>query len=161
MYILDNKRNLGSFIIPVDSDNKIKVFREFEVQPQNLLYPQFGVYNNGDIVIGNVNNPNNVNITGGIDFTFERITTLDTDYILTENNYALEIVSDTYNFITLPLATGIGGRTYRISRGSDNDSLVLRCQPGDNIDSRSIIELKRKFAHLTVMSNNINSWYFV
>jgi len=161
MYILDNKTNLGSFVIPIGVNNVVKVFREFEVQPQNLLNTQFAIYNNGDVILGNPNNPNNINITGGIDFTFERITTLDTDYILTGNNYALEIVSDTYNFITLPLASGIGGRTYRLSRGSDNNGLVLRCQPGDNIDSRSVIELKRKFAHLTVMSNGLDAWYFV
>jgi hypothetical protein len=130
-WILDNKNTIGSYIIPTGNTNKITVFGE------SLI------------------------INSGIDFNFKQIIDTETNYLLTDSDYAIEIISDTYNTITLPSALNIGGRTYIISRGSTNNNLILQAQIGETIDSRNIIQLKRINDHIKVMSNNISEWYVI
>lgn len=160
-YILDDKTNLGYIVIPNGPNNKITVFSEFEVKPQTATEPYLGVYNDGTINIGGPNSSNNLIIEAGIDFDFKQIYGTDTNYNLTENDYAIEIMSDTYDTITLPTALNSGGRTYIISRGNNNNNLVLKAQTGENIDTRNEIPLKRKNDHIKVMSNGIDSYYRV
>ncbi len=160
-YILDDKTNLGYIVIPNGPNNKITVFSEFEVQPQTATEPYLGVYNDGTINIGGPNSSNNLIIEAGVDFDFKQIYGTDTNYDLTENDYAIEIMSDSYNTITLPTALNSGGRTYMISRNSDNNNLVIKAQSGENIDSRTEIQLKRKNVHIKLYSNNIDSWYVI
>jgi hypothetical protein len=160
-YILDDKRNLGYIVIPNGPNDKITVFSEFEVKPQSATEPYFGIYNDGTINIGGPNSSNNLIIEAGVDFDFKQIFGLATNYNLTENDYAIEIMSDSYNTITLPTALNSGGRTYVLSRGSNNNNLVVKAQTGENIDSRQEIHLKRKNDHIKIYSNNIDSWYRV
>jgi len=98
--------------------------------------------------------------TGGVAYNFKQIGGLITNYDLTLDDYAVEIVSNTINSVTLPAAVNNGGRYYVISRGNTtNDSLILRPRVGDNIDMRQFIQFKRVANHINVMSNNVNSWY--
>lgn len=159
-YILDKKNNLGSIVIPTGTQNIMTVYSQFVVNPQANNTTIFGVYTNGDIHIGNPSVKNNIFLDGGIDFHFVQITdTTLVDYALTNNDYAIEIIADNINTITLPTALNNGGRTYIISRGSDNNALLLQSQPNENIDTRTQLQLTRKHVHLKVMSNGQDSWY--
>lgn len=158
--IIDDKRNLGSLVIPVGNNNNITVYSEFSVIPTGYTITQFEVLNNGNITLGNNTTNNNLIINAGIDMDFKCIIDGGTNYILSENDYAVEIVSDTYTSVTLPSANLIGGRTYIISRGS-NTVISLTAQVGENIDSRTSILLKRKHDHIKVMANNEDSWYVI
>lgn len=162
-YLLDQKKNLGSFVIPVGSNNDITVFKDFIVQPNPSNDPYFLVLSNGTIQLGDTdeNTQNNVIISSGITTNFSQITDTGTIYTLTNNDYSIEIISATYNTVILPSASGIGGRTYVISRGSTNDNLVVQAQVGDLIDGRNIIQLKRINDHISVQSNGINDWYIM
>lgn len=160
-YILDDKNNLGYIVIPNGPNDKITVFSEFEVKPQTATEPYLGVYENGDINIGGPNSSNNLIIEAGIDFDFKQIFGTDSNYDLTENDYAIEIMSDSYNTVTLPSALNSGGRTFIISRGSNNNNLVIKAQPGETIDSRQELPLKRKNVHTKLISNDQNLWYVI
>lgn len=161
-YLIDRKATIGSYVIPVTGTNQVNVFSEFAVSPINADI-QFGVFTNGDIQLGYTapGSNNNIIINSGIDFNFSQVTGTDTTYLLTQNDYAIEIISDTYNTVLLPSALGIGGRTYIISRGSNNPNLVVRTQNGENIDTRQEIQLRRKNDHIKVMANNIDSYYVI
>lgn len=98
--------------------------------------------------------------TGGVSYNFKQIGGVITNYNLSLDDYAIEIVSNSINFVTLPPALNNGGRYYVISRGATtNNNLRLKTQPGDNIDMYEFIQLKRVADHINVMSNNVNSWY--
>lgn len=167
-YMLDNeKEDITSFLNTTGSgggggggETKLKIYGDFEVEPSPEAGIQFAVYGNS-VHIGNNNATTNLIIEGGVDFDFKQINDDGVDYQLADNDYAVEIISDTYETITLPSALDTGGRTYVISRGSNNSELVLQAQPGENIDDKPIIQLKRKNVHIKVMSNNIDSWYVV
>lgn len=70
-------------------------------------------------------------------------------------------MSDSYNTVTLPSALNSGGRTFIISRGSNNNNLVIKAQPGETIDSRQELPLKRKNVHTKLISNDQNLWYVI
>jgi len=98
--------------------------------------------------------------TGGVSYNFKQIGGVITNYNLTSDDYAVEIISNTINSVTLPSAANNGGRYYVISRGvTTNNSLILKPQVGDNIDTYQFIQLKRVADHINVMSNDVNSWY--
>lgn len=162
-YILDDeKNNLGSTIVPIGTDNVVTVLKQFAVDPMANGVGYFNVTNTGDIHIGNPIVKNNLFLNTGVDFNFMQITdTTLTNYTLTQNDYAIEIITDTINTITLPTARNTGGRTYIISRGSNNNNLILQTQLNENIDTRMQISLTRKYVHLKVMSNGQDSWYVV
>jgi hypothetical protein len=162
-FILDPaKANIGSLVIPVGSDPTVTVFADFEVSPLIGESAAFGIYDNGEILVGNNTMGNNILLNGGIDFNFKQITdTSLSNYNLTFNDYAVEIITDTIDTITLPLAMGIGGRTYIVSRGSNNNALAVVSQAGDNIDTRQFIKLNRIYTHMKLMSNGQDSWYVV
>jgi hypothetical protein len=163
-YILDNKTNLGSIVIPVGVVPVITVYSGFSINQMQNSTSYFNVSTNGTINIGSADSTvyNNVIVTSGIDYHFSQITDITlTDYLLTKNDYAIEIIADSINTVTLPTAVGNGGRTYVVSRGSDNNNLTLQCQAGENIDTRSQILLSRKHVHLKLMSNGQDSWYII
>lgn len=160
-YILDNKTNLGSIVIPTGSSATVTVYNQFVVNPLGDGTTHFGVYDTGNINIGNRNAKNNLLLDAGVDFHFVQITDTLVNYDLTNNDYAVEIISDSINTVTLPTALNNGGRTYIISRGSNNNDLILQCQTNENIDSRPLLQLTRKHVHLKVMSNGQDSWYIV
>ena len=99
--------------------------------------------------------------SGNPSFNFKRITDLGTNYILGEMDYAIEIVSDTYNTVTLPTALNKGGRVYLISRGSNNDNLQLVAQVGETIDDTNSYKYLRKYTRMSVMSNSVDKWYII
>lgn len=161
-YILDQKTNLESYLVPVGPSNTVTAFKDFIIVDPVTQKPNFGVYNTGTILIGNQSNPANSNIiiNTGVDFKFRQIIdTTITNYLLTHDDYAVEIISDAINTVTLPSALGNGGRTYLISRGSTNNALVIASQYNETIDSRPQIQLRRIHDHVKVMSNNIDTWY--
>lgn len=160
-YLLDIKKNLGSFVIPTGTDNQVTVFKDLLVNPTGNNDSYFSVLNNGDVIIGDSSTLtyNNLIINAGLNLGFKQITDTNANYLMTDNDYSVEIISDTYNTVTLPLANGIGGRTYIISRGSNNNNLIVQAQPGDLIDGRNIIQLKRINDHIQIQSNGINDWY--
>lgn len=162
-YILDQKKNLGAFVIPVGASNKITTFGEFDVIPSGSTTSQFNVASDGTIQIGDSNNVtyNNLILNAGVNFQFRQITDAGTNYLMTNNDYAIEIISATYGSVTLPSASGIGGRTYIISNGSTNTALLVKSQIGDFIDKRTTINLKRINDHIRVQSNNIDEWYII
>lgn len=162
MYILDVKTNLASFIIPSGAGNTVTIFSEFSVIPEGSSTPQLTIGKTGDIVLGDPNSTsNNVIVNAGMSTSFRQLTDPDTEYLMTKNDYAIEVISDTYNVIRLPSALDIGGRTYVISRGSNNNNLSVRTQVNENIDTRTQILLKRKNDHIKVSSNGIDSWYVI
>jgi hypothetical protein len=157
MYILDHKQNLGSVVIPIGITGSVIVYSEFAVITPSSTVSQFSITDNGDINLGGAGS---ININTELKLDFKQINGTDTDYLLKGKDYAVEVVSDTYNSITLPSATSMGGVSYIISRGSTvNNNLVLRAQPGENIDSRPELLLESPGSHIRVISNNINTWY--
>jgi hypothetical protein len=162
-FLLDQKHNLGRYMIPNGPGFTVTCFEEFAVIPSGSTVNQFAVFADGTIQLGDGddNTYNNIIISGGITTNFKQITDTGTDYLLTNNDYAVEIISATYNSVTLPAAAGIGGRTYVISRGSTNNNLIVKSQIGDTIDGRTQIALKRINDHMQVQSNGINEWYMM
>jgi hypothetical protein len=149
MYILDNKENLAAFVIPTGSTNIVTINSELNVIPSSYTTSRLSVLNNGTTYVA-----------GGADYNFRRIGGVITNYDLTLDDYAVEIISNTINSVTLPAAANNGGRYYVVSRGATtNNNLILRVQAGDNIDTNQFIRLKRVSDHINVMSNDVNSWY--
>jgi hypothetical protein len=149
MYILDDKKNLDSFVIPVGTANKINIYSEFNVIPSNYTTPRLSILNDGTTYVA-----------GGADFNFRRVNAAVSNYDLTLNDYAIEIISNSINSVTLPYAVNNGGRYYVVSRGATtNNNLILKPQVGDNIDMQQFIQLRRVGDHINVMSNDVNSWY--
>lgn len=160
-FLLDDKNNLGRYVIPTGINNGVNVYSDFEVYPNGITNSHFSVYADGTIIIGDTTpgSYNNLVINAGISSSFRQLTDNATDYILTNNDYSVEVISNTYNSITLPPALNIGGRTYVISKGSSNPDFVVRASTGDMIDGRAQIGLKRTNDHIQVQSNGINEWY--
>lgn len=161
-YILDNKTNLASMVLPVGNGNVVTVYNSFTVNPLQNGTTYLNIDSTGLIQLGDPNSKNNVLLYASLDFRFLQIfdTTIQ-DYQLNTDDYAIEIVSDSINTITLPTSLDSGGRTYIVSRGSNNNALIIRAQPGENIDTRQSLQLSRKHVHLKVMSNGQDSWYIV
>lgn len=160
MYILDNKNNLESSVIPVGTTNNVTVYSEFNVIPNNYTIPRLNILNDGTAFIAGATSGSGGGETGGIDYNFRQIHDVITNYDLTLDDYAIEIMSNTINSVTLPLAANKGGRYYVISRGpTTNNNLILKPQVGDNIDMNQFIQLRRVGDHINVMSNDVNSWY--
>lgn len=160
MYILDNKTNLGAYIIPTGSSNKLIAYNELQVIPPAFVNPQLSINNDGTIIIGDALNPANLIINAGIDFDFKQIFGVVTNYDLAETDYAIEIISPSFLTVTLPSAFNIGGRTYLVSNGS-GIPLHLQPQLGENIDGRTFLELRRLNDHTKIFSNGQDSWYIV
>ena len=161
-FLIDEKNDLGSFLIPTGAANDVTSFSAFYVQPPGFTDPIFSVEDSGDIILGDPLNPTPIVINANVQYKFTQLSGTDANYLLTTDDYAIEVMSNTYNTITLPTATGIGGRTYVISRGSTtNNNLALVAQGGENIDGRSSILLPQQGDHLMVMSNDLVSWYIL
>jgi len=161
-FLLENKNSLGRYVIPTSS-NGITVYNPFSVIPSGNLDKQFSIDSGGIIEIGNPNNDNynNIIFNAGINNAFKQLTDNGADYLLTNNDYFVEVISTTYNYVTLPLANNIGGRTYIISNGSTNINLVVRTSGIDNIDGRTQIALKRIHDRIKLQSNGIDNWYVI
>lgn len=160
-FLDDEKANLGSLVIPVGVVPVVTAYSGFSVIPDGSTDSIFNVVSGGNIGIGNSGTDNNLVINSGTDVRFTQITDNLLSYTLTKNDYAVEIMADSINTIILPSALNIGGRTYIISRGSNNNNLILQCQPNDNIDTRPQINLSRKYVHLKIMSNGQDTWYII
>lgn len=158
MYILDNKNNLESFVIPVGSSNNVTVYSEFNVIPSSYTTPRLNILNDGTAFIAN--GSSGTGTSTGVNYNFKQIGGIIINYDLKLDDYAIEIISNTINSVTLPSALNNGGRHYIVSRGNTtNDNLILQAQVGDNIDMNSFIQLSRVGNHINVMSNDVNSWY--
>jgi hypothetical protein len=160
-FILDHKTNLESLVVPTGTNETITVKSEFVVSPVGSNQPYLGIYNNGNIVIGSPVDHDNVIINSGIMFEFKRIIDNGTNYVLSTDDHGIEIVSTTYNTITLPTANGSGGLSYILSNGSGNINLRVVPQSGELIDGAAYIQLKRIYDHIQVMSNGVSEWYVV
>lgn len=160
-YILDFKSNLAS-IATISSTGDVNVNGGFTVQPSGFDNPLVAVETTGNVTIGDSNSTSNIVIYANEVNKFEQLTGTDTDYQLSANDYTIEVLSNTYMSLTLPSAANIGGRTYIISRGTtSNNDLILQTQTGENIDGDPFIAFTLPHYHLTVMSNNIDTWYLL
>jgi hypothetical protein len=175
-YILDNKKNLGHYVVPTGTqpivtaleDTQIKA--EFSIGPNDstkYTFPTTKAPGIGYILEDTLGDGNlqwvlaSSGSSGDPSFNFKRIIDSETNYILGATDYAIEIVSDTYTTVTLPSAASIGGRVFFVSRGSDNDTLRIVAQLGETIDGGPDYRYLRKFTHMTVMSNDVNQWYII
>ncbi len=160
-YIFDTRRkSLGTLAIPLGADDTVTVLSEFKVTP-DAAETFLDIRENGEIFIGDDGGINNITLNGGIRYNFKQIIGVALNYDLEEDDYAIEIVSDTYNSVTLPFATGRGGRAFLISRGSDNNAFVIKTQIGDTLDTRTQVPIKRKNEHIRVMSFDNNKWFTI
>ena len=118
------------------------------------------ISNNGDITIGN--NTGEVRLNGGICYNILRLTDAGTNYDIQDTDYIIEVVSSTYNTITLPPASNSSGCSFIVSRetSNTNKNLLLIPQAGDDIDTYSEHQFRRP-GHIKVVSNGVNSWYVV
>jgi hypothetical protein len=161
-FLDDEKTNLSSLVIPVGVVPVVTAYSGFSIVPNGVADSIFSVAASGDISIGQIDSINNLVINTGTDVRFVQITDTNlVDYTLTGDDYAVEIIADSINTVTLPTSYNIGGRTYIISRGSNNNNLIIRCHPGENIDTRPQLNLSRKHAHVKMMSNGQDSWYII
>lgn len=176
-YILDDKKNIESYVIPTGTqpivtaleDTQIKA--EFSIGPNDsnkYIFPTTKAPGIGyileDVKGDGVLEWTQASSGGGSgdpSFNFKRIVDSGTNYVLGATDYAIEIVSNTYNFVTLPLASGIGGRVFFVSRASDNNTLKIVTQGSDTIDGINNYHYLRKYTHMTVMSNSVDKWYIV
>jgi hypothetical protein len=161
-FLLDNtKNNLASLTIPVSPDNVIVIYSGFAVVPNpSTDGAYFSILESGSVTVGG-NGSDTVTLGAPVGNSFIEVTDPVTSYTILSGDYIVEIVSDTVNTILLPQAAGIGGKMYIISRRSNNDALVVQAAIGDDMDSRSTIQLSRKYDRINIMSNNLNTWYFV
>lgn len=160
-YILDKKKDLSSYGISQGTLPTVNFITDTTITPNGATEPYLSVSGNGQINIGGPNSSNALDLNCGVQFKFKQIIGTDTNYDLTMNDYAIEIISDSYMTVTLPTSAGNGGLTYIISRGSNNNALVVKSQNGETIDGRQESGLWRKNTHVKVMSNSINAWYIV
>lgn len=175
-YILDNKKNLGHYVVPIGTnpivaaleDTQIKA--EFSIGPNDIAkytFPTTKAPGSGYVLEDTKGNGilewtlSSATGGGNPSFNFKRIIDGGTNYILGDTDYAIDIVSDTYTTVTLPTAAGIGGRVFLVSRASNNATLKIMAQPGETIDKEQIYKYLRKYTRMTVMSNDINDWYIV
>jgi hypothetical protein len=161
MFLLENKDNLASHMVPLGPDSIVTAYKGFEVVPDPTAPGAFfSVLASGSVTVGG-NGSDDVTLGAAVKSSFRSITDPIANYDVADDDYAVEIVSDTINTITLPAASGKGGKNYVISRRSNNNNLVVQAYPGDNIDSATTIELKRMYDHIEIMSNDIDTWYII
>jgi hypothetical protein len=173
-FILDIKNTIAQVAAPINSELEInsntRIKGQLSINNYNFPttrspgagYILEDVNGNGDLqwvlpTFGGSGDPS---------YNFKRIIDSGTNYILGAEDYAIEIISNTYTRVTLPAAVGLGGRVYLISRGSDIN-IQLYAYPGDNIDSGigtndgNPYTFHRKYTRVVLMSNNINGWYTI
>lgn len=180
-YILDNKKaNTERYLINPDSnispslvalvDTEIQATFSIGSSPTNYIFPETRPPGADYILVDTLGDGNLEWVqastlggggSGNPSFNFKRIIDGGSNYILSDDDYAIEIVSDTYNSITLPTASGIGGRVYFTSRGSNNNNLIITAQNGELIDGYQTYKFAKKYTHMSVMSNNVNQWYII
>lgn len=160
-YILDKKENLASIVIPIGLEKKVVINSQFEVIPVGSTEPYISTGNNGVTIGSSINNNVAVNTHRPNTVRFKQLTGNYTYYNMTVNDYAVEVVSPTYTTITLPSSVNNGGRLYAISTTSMNPNLFVLPQPGESIDGGPSIQLKQKYTHIHIMSNNIADWYIL
>ena len=166
-YLLDDKKDLGSFVIPEGSAPLVSSFKDTQIKatfaiglsdPTKYTFPAAKAPGAGYVL---------KDVLGNGVLTWELASSgssdpckYGTNYNITMNDCAIEIVSDTYTTVTLPTALGSGGKIFLISRAS-NTGLNLLPQIGEKIDEHNNYIFPRKFTRLTVMSNNSNMFYIV
>jgi hypothetical protein len=159
-YMLDpTKNNVGKTVFPLDGTT---VIDNFEVQPDVNMEPVFTV-DGKEIEIGGQSTQNMIKLYGGICHNFKQLTGADTNYDMLTSDYFVEVVSDTYNTVTLPLASTYIGCAYIISRGANNTNNKFRIttQTVDTIDGRDDVYLRRAGYHAKLISNGMNTWYII
>jgi hypothetical protein len=97
---------------------------------------------------------------GSSGFVFKFLTDAGTNYDLLDDDTGVEVRSDTYNTITLPLAVNNNGHIYIISRGdTTNNALAVITQGGDTIDGEITYPLQDARSRIQLISNGLDSWY--
>lgn len=177
-YILDDKKDIGAYVIPtgtapvVESLADTQIKAEFSIGPDDskkYTFPTTKAPGTGYILEDTLGNGNlqwvlassGGGSSGDPSFNFKRIIDGGTNYLLGGTDHAIEIVSDTYNTVTLPSAAGLGGRVFLVSRASNNNNLRIVTQIGETLDGGSSYRYLRKYTRMTVMSNDIDEWYII
>lgn len=102
----------------------------------------------------------NFSISGGIQYAYKELIDTATNYNITYDDHNIEVISDTYETITLPDALGKQGTTFMIYRNSDNNNLKIVTQLGQTIDTSLECRIRKKGFKITVMSDSEN-WIIV
>ncbi len=171
-YILDDKKDLGSYVIPTGSTPVITSFNPTQIQntlsigPTNATKYTFPANPSPGpgYILQDVSGTGILTWelpSGGISFSWKRITDSGTNYNILSTDYGIDIVSATYNTVTLPTAVGNGGKSFVISRSSTNDNLTLIPQSGETIDNEPDSGFWRQYTRIVVISNNIGGWYII
>ncbi len=176
-YILDDKKNIESYVVPTGTQPVITSMEDTQIKalfsigpndPAKYTFPASKAPGIGYILEDTKGNgvlewviPAGGGTSGDQSINFKRIVDGGTNYMLGATDYGIEIVSDTYNSVTLPLAGGAGGRVFFVSRASDNNNLKIITQGADTIDGYIERKFLRKYTHMTLMSNNVDKWYIV
>jgi len=161
-YIIDPNKNTIYKSVRIGSNN-ITIIDDTKIVLDDAEGPVFEVLDNGNINVGGSGVNNTIKLNGGICFNFKKLTDNAIEYIITENDYMVEVASDTYNTIILPSAIGNAGCSYIISRGENttNNNLVLQTQIGEDIDGREQSFLKYAGIHIKLLSNGEGRWYVI
>jgi hypothetical protein len=171
-YILDDKKDLGSFVIPigatptVTSFNPTQIQNTFAIGPDNLTkytFPTTPAPGAGYILqdVGGTGILTWELVSASASYSWKRITDSGTNYNVLLVDDGIEIVSNTYNTVTLPTAVGSGGKKYVISRVSNNNNLLLMPQVGETIDSYPNFAFTFQYTRVSVISNDVNGWYII
>jgi hypothetical protein len=171
-FLLDDKKNLGKYVIPmggtqiVTSYNPTQIKTTFMIGDNDAVKYTFPTIRspNANYILKDVTGNGILTWepdggSGSSIMSFKKITDSGTNYDLLLDDHMVEIVSDTYNTVTLPNAIGLGGKEYIISRESNNNSLILVAPFGNNIDDRQSTGFWRKHTRINVVSNDTTSWY--
>jgi len=78
-------------------------------------------------------------------------------YSLSSTDCAVAIAHDSYDTVLLPAAAGQGGKAYVILRDTAG-SITIRAAVGDTIDGRQEIRLDRRYARVSLMSDDVDQW---
>jgi hypothetical protein len=176
-YILDDKKNVEAYIVSSGTQPIITSLEDTQIQalfsigPNDTgkyTFPASKAPGMGYILEDTKGNgllewvlPSGGGSSGDQSINFKRIVDGGFNYMLGTTDYGIEIVSDTYSFVTLPLAAGSGGRVFFVSRASDNNALKIVTQGSDTIDGYPDSKFLRKYTHMTLMSNDVDKWYIV
>jgi hypothetical protein len=179
-YLLDSAKNsLGTFVIPTGASSVVTSFQptliqntldigsapstSYRLPPDRTLASNRVLKDaNGDGVVSwsYVDGGGGGGSEIGL-YPFIRLTGILTNYNVESTDCVIDVVSDTFNTITLPFAAGLGGKMFIINRSSNNDAMTVVPQSGDNIDGFPVFYVDMKDTRLLVVSDNILDWFIV
>jgi hypothetical protein len=119
----------------------------------------------GTIQLGNSVSDNSIFLNGGVDFLLRKIVDpafTPPNFTLTVNDFMIDVISDTFSTVTLPLSGNSGGRMYIVSRGFSGAGVLTLVTSGvDTIDGDPSISLPVQDTRVKVISDGVSKWYVI